>query len=119
MTYQINGTGIPLEPEEGRWIPRKLLGVDGNGRAIYPPTREFEFMWGHSSPSQTWQLQEWFQMIGATGTISIQLPRYAWPAYEFHLYSGCIMQEPEFRQYFTENYTDVILLVTNITTEEV
>jgi len=119
MPYQINSTGIPLEPEEGRWMPRPLLGMDGNGRAIYPPTREFEIRWGLKTPGQVWQLQEWFQSIGSTGTISADLPRYAWPAYEFRTYSGIHMQEPEFNRFFTENYTDVRLLLTNITTEEV
>jgi hypothetical protein len=64
-------------------------------------------------------LQEWFQTIGATGSISADLPRYAWPAYEFHTYSGIYMGQPEFNVYFTENLTDVTLLLTNITTEEV
>ena len=119
MPYQINSTGIPLEPEEGRWMPRTILGLDGNGRAIYPATREFEFRWGLKTPGQLWQLQEWFQTIGATGTISADLPRFAWPAYEFHTYSGIYMQEPEVNQFFTENYMEVRLLLTNITTEEV
>ncbi len=119
MPFQINSTGIPLEPEEGRWMSQRILCVDGNSRAIYPPTREFEFRWGLLSPSQAWQLQEWWQTIGATGTITADLPRYAWPTYEFKLYSGCIMHQPEPRQYFTENYTDAVLLITNITTEEV
>jgi hypothetical protein len=118
-TYMINSTGIPLQPEEGRWMPRRLLGIDGNGRPIYPPTREFELRWGLSNPGETWQLQEWFQGIGATGTISADLPRYAWPTYEFRVYSGIFMQEPEFNTFFAENYTDVTVLLTNITTEEV
>jgi hypothetical protein len=119
MPYQINSTGIPLEPEEGRWIPRKLLGVDGNGRAIYPATREFEIRWGLANPGEAWQWQEWFEGIGSTGTISADLPRYAWPTYEFRVYSGIYMQEPEFNRYFTENYLDVRVLLTNIITEEV
>jgi hypothetical protein len=119
MSYQINSTGLPLEPEEGRWLPQRLLEYDGNGRPIYPATREFEIRWGLLTAGQAWQLQEWFQTIDATGTISADLPRYAWPSYEFRTYSGIYMQQPEFNIFFTENYTDVRLLLTNITTEEV
>jgi hypothetical protein len=119
MPYQINSTGIPLEPEEGRWMPRVLLGYDGNGRPIYEPTRRFEIRWGLKTPGQVWQLQEWFQTIGATGSISADLPRYAWPAYEFRTYSGIYMNELEVGSFFTENYRDATLLLSNITTEEV
>ena len=119
MSYQINGTGIPLEPEEGRWMPQTVLGIDGNGRAIYPPTREFELRWGLMSTSQYWQFQSWWQSIGATGTVTADLPKYASAAYEFYTYTGVFVQQPESRQFYTEHYTDVVLLITNITTESI
>ena len=68
--YQINGTGIPIDPTEGRWMDQDIEGIDGNGRAIYASTREFEMRWGLLSAGQVWQLQEWWQTIGATGTIT-------------------------------------------------
>ena len=114
--YKVNGTGIPLQPTTGRWLPRRLLSVDGNGRARYAPTREFELRWGLKNPGQRWQIQEWFQGIGATGTVVVDLPRYAWSAYEFHPYSGVFIREPEDNVYFFQNYTEVVLLVTNIRT---
>lgn len=117
--YQINGTGIPLEPTEGRWLERELIGYDGNGRPIYPATRQFELRWGLADPGEVWQLQEWFQTIGATGSLVASLPRYAWPAYEFHAYSGVYIHEPTVNTYFTEHYTEIVLLVTNIRTEDV
>jgi len=117
--FEINGTGIPIDPTEGRWMPRDVEGIDGNGRAIYASTREFQFRWGLLSPGQVWQLQEWWQTIGSTGTITAALPRYAWPTYTFFTYTGVHIQEPVVDVYFTENYTDVTLLVTNIRTEDV
>jgi len=119
MTYEINGTGIPLQPTEGRWMPRKILGLDGNGRAVYPPTREFQLYWGLADPSDVWQLQEWWQTIGATGTVTVALPHYAFPTYTFYTYTGVLIQEPEFRHYFSQHHTEVLLMITNITTEEV
>ncbi len=119
MPYQINGTGIPLEPEEGRWLERDMLGYDGNGRPLYAPTHQFEMRWGLMSAGEVWQLQSWFQSVGATGSVVVGLPRYAWPAYEFRNYSGCYISEPTVNTYFTEHYTDVKLLVTNIRVEEV
>lgn len=119
MPYRINGTGIPLEPEEARWMPQTVLGVDGNGRAIYPPTREFEMRWGLMSNSQYWQFQSWWQSIGATGTVTADLPKYASAAYEFQMYTGVVMRQLESHQFFTQYYTDVVLLLTNITTDAI
>jgi len=118
--FQINGTGIPLDPTEARWIPRDVEGIDGNGRAIYSSVREFQFRWGLLSPSEVWQLQEWWQTIGATGTVTVRLPQYAFPTFTFFTYTGVYIQEPVFEDaFFTENYQDVTLLVTNIRTEDV
>jgi len=117
--YQLNGTGIPIDPTEGRWIDQDIEGLDGNGRAIYASTRDFEMRWGLLSPGQVWQLQSWWQTIGATGTITASLPRYAWPAYEFFTYTGVYVQQPRLDTYFTENLRDVTLLITNIRTEDV
>ena len=117
--YQINGTGIPIDPTEGRWMDQDIVGIDGNGRAIYASPREFEMRWGLLSPGQVWQLQDWWQTIGATGTITAALPRYAWPVYEFYTYTGVYIQQPRLDVYFTEHLTDVALLITNIRTEDV
>jgi len=117
--YQINGTGIPIDPTEAQWMPRDIEGIDGNGRAIYSAVREFRFRWGLLSPGQVWQLQEWWQSIGATGTSTAALPHYAYPTYTFYTYTGVYLQEPVVDTYFTENYQDVTLLITNIRTQDV
>ena len=119
MAYEINGTGIPIDPTEGRWMDQDIEGIDGNGRAIYAGPREFEMRWGLLSHDQVWQLQDWWQTIGSTGTITAALPRYAWPVYEFFTYTGVYIQQPRLDVYFTDSLTDVTLLVTNIKTEDV
>lgn len=117
--YQINGTGIPIDPTEGRWLEQDIEGIDGNGRAIYARTRDFEMHWGLLSPGQVWQLQSWWQTIGATGTVTAALPHYAFPTYTFQTYTGVYLQQPRFDAYFTEHLTDVTLLITNIRTQDV
>jgi hypothetical protein len=57
--YEINGTGIPIDPTEGRWLEQDIEGLDGNGRAIYSRTRDFEMRWGLLSPGQLWQADNW------------------------------------------------------------
>ena len=115
-TYAVNGTDITLPPTSGRWMPRESLGIDGNGRAIYPGVREFELRWQLISPSDYNQLQTFFSSIGNTGTVVVDLPQYGAASYLFYSYTGCVLREPETGQYFTENQLSAFLLVTNIRT---
>lgn len=114
MTYAIEGTGIPLQPEEGQWLPRELLRVDGNGRPIYSPYHSFEMSFSPSTPAEHWQLQQFFELIGSTGSVVVDLPRYPHTSYEFFSYTGCILQEPEVGSYFQEHFGRVRLVVTRI-----
>lgn len=116
MTYKIGGTEIIIQPTEGRWLPRRSVGYDGNGRPIYPSVREFELRWGLLNASGTSQLQTFFASVGTTGTAVVTLPQYANPTYQFYDYSGCVLQEPQFATFFNQHTNDVILLVTKIRT---
>ena len=115
-TYAINGNEIIIQPTSGKWMPKDPLGVDGSGHFVYPPYREFEMSWGLLDASGTYQLQKFFDGLGNTGTAVVDLPKYANYDYLFYSYSGCVMQEPSFGVYFTENTTDVSLLITKIRT---
>ena len=115
-TYAVNTTDFLLKPETGRWIERLLVGVDGNGRAIYAPTRQFECRWSLLTPAQYNQLQLWWTSIGQTGTVTADLPRYGHDSYEFFRYSGVYVQEPLPGSYYEEYYQDTTLLVIDITT---
>jgi len=116
MTYEINGTELDPQPTTGRWLRRKLVGRDGNGRPIYEPTRQFELRWGLLNPVLYDDLQDYFLTISATGTVIIDLPVYTTGSYVFQSYTGCYINEPETGPFFTEHSQDVSLLVTNIVT---
>ena len=114
MTYKVNGTELILQPTQGRWMPRQMLGVDGNGHPVYAGTREFQLSWGVISPSEFNQLTGFFDAVVTTGTAVVDLPEFGASTYTFKSYSGCNLYEPEVRQYFSEHQLDTMLLITNI-----
>lgn len=114
--YRINDTDFLLQPTSGQWLGRDNLGIDGNGHKIYPADRQFELSWDLIDVASLKQLQDWFDNIGATGTVSIDLPTYKTATYGFTTYSGCVIQEPEFGPYFAEHLTSMKLMVTGIKT---
>lgn len=112
--YKINGVEFAIQPTRGQWLPRETLGIAGSGHPIYPAVRQFEISWQLLSVSGTYQLQEWYNSVGVTGTVVIDLPRYGGNSYTFQSYSGTVIREPSFSSFFSEHTTDVTLLVTNI-----
>lgn len=115
-TYAVNGTDIVTQPTTGRWIPRQAIGIDGNGYAVYPSVREFELKWQAVAPSDYNQIMTWFNSIGHTGTVVVDLPQFGAATYTFFSYTGCILREPEANVYFSQHQTDILLLITNIKT---
>lgn len=113
-TYSINGTKIPLQPTEGRWIPREIIDISGSGHAIYPNLREFELHWEFISSHDFAHLQNWFESVSQTGTLVVSLPRYGDTTYEFYDYTGCVLREPQVGTFFEKYYSDVLLVVSNI-----
>jgi hypothetical protein len=118
MTYKIAGVTLDPQPTTGRWIPRSVLNVDGNGRPIYEPTRRYELTWGLLDPEEYDDLQDHYLSIGATGSLVVDLPLYTTGSYVFQSYTGCYVYEPKPGRFFVENYMDVTLLITNIVTEK-
>jgi len=116
MVYKIQNTELIIQPTSGKWMRRGVVGISGDGHAIYPAVRQFEMKWQVESASGYNQLMNFFDAIDPTGTVSIDLPRYAYSEYEFRTYSGCVLREPESGMYFSEKHTTVLLLVTNINT---
>jgi len=115
-SYQINGTDFLLPPTIGRWMPRKAIGMDGYGHPVYPGVREFEVRFQLGSPADYNQLQTWYEAVSNTGSVIVDLPIYGHAAYVFTSYTGCILQEPEFGEYFSENQGHFVFLITNIRT---
>lgn len=109
--YKINNISLYLQPESGRWMPRQMQGQDGAGHPVYPVPREFEMSWSYMDASGLYQLQNFYNLVGNTGTISVDLPKYAGQPYAFYTYSGCTMSEPEVGKFFEEHYSDVRLII--------
>lgn len=114
--YYINGTELLLQPTSGRWLPRTMLGVSGDGHGIYSGVREFEMRFQLGSPQDYNQVITFFNSIQPTGTAVVTLPRFGYSTYEFFDYSGCTIREPETGPYFSEYQNDLLLLITNIKT---
>jgi len=115
-SYAINGTNFLLQPTTGRWFPPNAVGYDGNGRAIYPPLREFEIKWDFIDAASANQIKTFVLSIGATGSVIVDLPKYMASTYLFESYTGCHLNEPELDVYFEEHTSNMMLLVTSIRT---
>ena len=79
--------------------------------------REYELKWQLVNVSDYAQLVTFFDSIGNTGTVFIDLPKFGSSTYVFQTYSGCYIREPEAGQYFAgTGQQEVLVLVTNIRT---
>lgn len=114
--YRINNTDLLVQPTQGRWMPRDSLGIDGNGHMVYPKYRDFEMSWELIDVTSLKQLQDFFDNLGATGTVSVDLPTHKTASFGFTTYSGCVMREPEFGEYFEEHPGSIRLLISRIKT---
>lgn len=111
-TYAINA--VDICPESARWNDRNILGVDGNGHPIYPSLREFEFGWGFLSMADYNVLQSARNLVGSTGTITVDLPDLSTSDFRFTRYSGTIVHEPSVGAYFVDHVSDVRLIISKI-----
>lgn len=116
MSYAINGVTFTLQPTSGQWLPRLTLGIDGNGKMVYAPLRQFQMTFDLSTPAEFDQFRTYFDSLSVTGSLIVDLPRWDSTTYVFRSYTGCYIREPEVSTYFTENLQRVVLLVTNIRT---
>jgi hypothetical protein len=98
-SYSIGGVDFIDQPSTGKWLPRKSLGYDGNGRPIYPLVYDFEMDWDIISPSGFNQLEN-FYLASITGTVVANLPKYGISDYVFFPYSGCTLDEVSVDTYF-------------------
>lgn len=116
MTYAINGVSLTLQPTRGQWMPRTVLGIDGNGKAVYAPYRQFQMSFDLTSQSDFDELRTYFDSLSVTGSLIVDLPRWDTTTYGFRSYTGCLIREPEGANYFTKYKQNVTLLITNIRT---
>lgn len=113
-TYKINGTDLTRQPTEGRWLPREILGVTGEGKPIYPSSHQFEMRFNLSSQEDLYQIQTLFDGLGLTGTCVVDLPTFNSQTPTFTSYSGCSIYEVERGAYFSEYTLDEVWLIDRI-----
>jgi hypothetical protein len=118
MPYRINSTTLLTQPSGGQWVPRESVGIDGNGHAIYQSLREFEMAWDYIDLDTTHQLQDFYDTGSNTGTVVVDLPLFndVGATGTYYSYTGCVLREPEFGQYFEYHREDVKLLIVRIKT---
>lgn len=115
-TYGINGVNLLLPPTEGNWVQRDMIGLDGNGRSIYPAVREFEMRWELMPVSALQQIINAQLSVANTGTLVVDLPQWGALDEIWYAYSGCFVQEPSVGPRFVDHYSNVRLIISNIRT---
>lgn len=116
MTFKINNTALSRFPTNHRWVSQETYGLTGDGHPMYPAYREYELEFDFASPSEYNEFMTYYNSIGITGTISADLPEYGVATYVFRTYSGIVMSQPEFNNYFEGYYQSAKLLLARIRT---
>lgn len=116
-SFGFNGVTGSFQPTTHGYVPRELIGIDGAGHGVYPAVREYELTWDFLSAEEYNTLYGYFLACGTTGTIVSMLPKYPpIPSYQFYAYSGTVLREPTYKDFFENYYTDVKLLIVKILT---
>lgn len=116
--FKINGVAFSRQPSNHRWINQEPYGITGDGRASYAAFREYEMEFDFASPQEFYDFNTYWQSVGLTGTVSVDLPEHPTTAsaYQFRTYSGCIINQPEFNNFFENHYSSARLLIARIRT---
>jgi hypothetical protein len=121
--YKINGTVLLLQPTSGKWLDREKIGIDGNGVPVYSAYRSFELAWDLVDEESLYQLQTYWETMLVTGSIVADLPNYkshVYPlvsgSFSFHSYSGCVIHEPTFEDFWEYQVGSAKLLISRIRT---
>ena len=114
-SYAVNGVAFPLQPSYGKWGGRDSLGVDGNGRTIYPKVRTFEMGWDLMATADLDDLNN-AHASSISGTVVVDLPQWGASTYTYYSYSGTYIDDVEVGEYYVGFVSDVRLLVRNIRT---
>ena len=113
QAYGYNGTTFTLQPTTGRWM-RTLIDMTGDGHPIYADVLQFDMYWQLTSPEDAWEFHKMYSGTYSGQEVTVSLPEYGYPAYQFHNYSGCAVSEPEYNVYFSEQITEVKQTIYNI-----
>lgn len=110
----LNGIPFSQQPTDHHWLDRDTIGVDGNGHAVYVAPRQYEMKFNLMDTDQFLTIQNYFAAQGVTGTVTATLPTWLGNPYKFSNYSGCIIRELTYENYFQNWYEGVRLLIVRI-----
>jgi hypothetical protein len=113
--FKINGVQLSLQPSDHHWSSRSEFGRDGAGHNVYPAVREYELRWDFMTASEFYELVNNYNSF-ASGTVVVDLPEWGVSTYQFKAYSGCIMDEPQFGEFFENYYGQISLLISSVRT---
>lgn len=113
-TFGFNGTTLNQQPTKHGWVNQEIIGIDGNGHPLYAAPRDYTMTFDFLDSQDFDQLYTFFQAQGVTGTVVSTLPKYRNYPYQMYSYTGTVLQEPQFDEFFENFYVNVKLLVTKI-----
>lgn len=115
-SYALDGTTLDAQPTTAAWIDRDTVGITGNGHGVYPALRSFQMNWDFLTAAQFEEIHDIWESNNITGTVVANLPKYKDSSYGYYAYSGCVLREPTFGDFFEQHYSDVSLLIVRIVT---
>lgn len=115
MTYAIDSVDLLLQPTSGNWRERKIIGIDGENRAIYEPKYSFAIGWDAMTPAQIFQLWTFWSGVSSAGFVVATLPKYNSSTYSFQAYVNCVIDEPKRGDFFAKHILRIEATIRNIT----
>lgn len=112
----INGYVFEHQPTDHHWVEREPIGIDGNGVAVYPAVREYELKFDFLDTDEWTNTYNVFLAQNVTGTIVATLPKWNSTPYQWYAYSGCIIREMSYDNWFQNYYSNCRLLIVRIST---
>ena len=100
-----NGTGLMLPPTTAGWMEQESIGTNGAGYQIYPALREFQMTFNLTSQNEWFELRNYFNMVGTTGTLVATLPDIDNNTFAYKNYTGVILRQPTMQEYFNEEWS--------------
>lgn len=109
--------GFTVTPTDFRYLPRRPIGLQGDGRPIYPGIRSAQLRWDIKSYAEWSNLQVSFEQFQSQGTAVVNIPAFPTgsnQSYGFTEYSGVYLSEPLTDVNFAEHPTNLVLVISNI-----
>lgn len=113
-TFKIQGTLLLAQPTTHQWKQPVNLASDGQGFDVYSSVFDYEMKWDFMTMEEYQQLDNFWKLQSATGTLVVSLPQYAYNPYTFFDYTGCVVHRPYAGDFFENYVSNTVLVVSNI-----